>query len=361
MKGSIRILGLLFTAFVLASTAVAGDAIKASVEAPTTTPTPVVMVNGAGYTPGTYAIGTIRLVYTVIGYAFTTGEFATFQLGLENTSGYKGGAATIYPVDLNLEQVGSGLVLTPETATFSIESVNWRASTSVKISIPPGVSNDDGTVLVGNLQLSTSPPGNHLDTVTTVQVQIKLAYPSSSCLRMYDFVTAEDLTALTGPISVNVSKDGSKIRSTQPGQLSDNVLVVNTCAQAQAFDLKVELDPAFQVHPNGNPGNAVFTFVTEGAAAPTAATIQSLAPTPGTAQAQALCLPAILLEPQETLLETVHMAIDTSVNPSLLTPDAFQFTAGLYVASPGTACGAGAPNPLASPNPVSVALAYERK
>jgi hypothetical protein len=351
-------LTLLFAAAFLVSTALAGDAIKASVE-PAADPAPLVTANGAGYTPGTYAIGTVRLVYTVIANAFTPGDFATFTLNLENTAGYSGGNATGYPVTLSLVQTGStNLTLTPATATFAVGNSSWQDSTTVKISIPAGVPNDDGTVLVGNLQLRTSPPGNHLDTVTSVQVHIRLVYPAlGQCLRTYNFVTDESLAALTPPVTVNV-KQGS-IKSTQPGQFSNDVLVVNACSEAQTFDLGVGLDAAFQTHPSGNPGNAVFTFVTAGTAVPTVTTIGSYAPGDGTPQHQSLCLPALTVQPNQTLLTTVHMGIDTQTPPLALPANAFQFQATL--SAPAAVCGAGSLYQQASPNPVSTILPYAQK
>lgn len=353
-----KILTLLLIVSALASSALAGDAIKASVRIPAGEPTPLVAVNGSGYTPGTYAIGTIRLVYTVVASAFQTGDFATFTLEMENIAGEKGGKATVYPVTLNLDQTGSSnLTLTPDTPSFSVTGSHWSDSTDVKILIPGGVPNDDGTTLTGNLQLETDPSGAHLGTVTTVQVQIRLVHPSGACLRTYNFVTDASLSALKDPITVKVNDNKGVITSTNPGQLSENVIVVNACSDAQTFDLKTELDAAFLTHPNGNPGNAVFTFVTLGATAPSSSTVASFTSESGVSHGQALCLPAITLQPNNTLLATVHMGINTDTPPSVLTSSGvFQFQSS--VMEPSATCGNGDLNTLASPNPVTASLPY---
>jgi hypothetical protein len=355
---STRFLFLLPLTLALAVPALAGDAIKASVEP--ISPSPVVTVNGSGYTPGTYAIGTIQLFYTVVDTHFTPGTFATFTLKLEDTTNYKSGQNTSYPVTLNLDQTGSkNLLLLPAQPSFRVTDATWSGSTVVTIAIPPDVPDADGTELVGNLQLETDPPGSHLDTVTTVQVHVRLVHPAGACLRTYDFITDENLAALAAPLAVNV-KNG-EIKSTNPGQLSDNVFVVNACSEPESFDLRILLDAAFKTNPSSNPGNAVFTYVTVGTTAPLVSTVASFKAGTETKYGQALCLPAITLEPNQTLLATVHMALNKAVAPCALPTGPSQFSFSAEVRLPGTTCGADALSSLATSNPVEATLTYDLK
>src|SRR5215218_6560004 len=79
----------------------ASDSLQAGVTIPADQPQPVITENGTGYTPGTYAVGVVRLTYTYIGTTFPVGPFAAFNLnvGVYNTGK---GQATSYPVALAL-------------------------------------------------------------------------------------------------------------------------------------------------------------------------------------------------------------------------------------------------------------------
>src|SRR6266498_1590475 len=98
--------------FLLVSfSASASDAIQASVT-PIGQPAPIVTYNGNPYSPGTYAVGTIQLFYTLTAFHFTAGPFATFRVNMVDAAGP--GTAPTYPVNLNLVQTGShNLILTP--------------------------------------------------------------------------------------------------------------------------------------------------------------------------------------------------------------------------------------------------------
>src|SRR5215203_4924858 len=65
------------------SRADAKDALQAAVSIPTGQPVPLMAENGNGYTPGTYAVGTIILNYTYVGTSFPAGAFAAFNLDLK--------------------------------------------------------------------------------------------------------------------------------------------------------------------------------------------------------------------------------------------------------------------------------------
>ena len=84
-KSMLRSVALILMMLGLAWTAAASDAIESGV-APVGPPVPIVIANGVGLTPGTYAIGTIHVLYTVNAYQFTAGTFAQFQLNLRDVA-----------------------------------------------------------------------------------------------------------------------------------------------------------------------------------------------------------------------------------------------------------------------------------
>jgi hypothetical protein len=308
-----------------AGTAMANDAVKASVT-PNTPPSPLVVQNGTGLTPGTYAIGTIQLFYTVQAFQFPVGQFATFNLGLAIESG-KSNPATAYPALLTLAQAGSELTVTPVTSSFSVTSAAWTGNTDVTISIPPGAPDADGTDLVGNLKIETGGQ-YHLDTVTNVQVHIRLVHPSD-CLKLYNFITSEDLAHVVTSTNVNVNTK-NKVTATNPyGQLSENIMVVNTCAASQAFDVRASLDPWFTTNPSGNPGNAVFTFLTAGELDPSTFDIAAFGT--GSPQGQSLQLMNITVGAGDMFLMTVHISINKGNQWTGGSTGTFSFTGALYV------------------------------
>jgi hypothetical protein len=341
-------------ALALAGNGAAKDAVMASVSGPYTGSTPVVVVNGNPYSSGTYAVGTIQLFYDVHAYQFPSGPFASFRLSLEDLQVNTTGQTPTYPVTLNLVQTGSAnLALTPTMNSFSVTGPGWTASTAVTISIPSSVAsnpslNTDGTDLVGNLQLQTSPQGSKLDTVTTVQVHIRLAWPTA-CLKVYDFVTSQDLTSLATVLQVELFKHGphaGETSSTQPyPQLSDNILVVNTCPTPESFDLLITMDPDFQITANSH-GNSVFTYLKAGTADPSTFNAGSFGT--GTPNGSNLCVGNVTIPAGDTLLATTHISIGTFPASSLPADSDFDFSGSLHL--PNTAC-AGALDPLAQPNP----------
>jgi hypothetical protein len=348
--------GLLLTiALAITATCSAKDAIQSSVT-PLSGATPIVAVNGNPYSPGTFAVGTIQLWYTVNAFQFTPGVLATFSLGLSDIN-YSNNPNTTYPVALNITQIGSTyLTLIPAPASFSPTGPGWNASSVVTVSIPLSTAQSltsDGTELVGNLKLDTVPAGAHLNTVTNVQVHVKLVHPTN-CLRVFNFITDQDHTEVVTSTIVNVNSHSGAITSLNPyGQLSDNLLIANTCTTTQSFDVKALLDAMFDTNPHGNPGNAVFTFLTSGYVSPTSFLVTAFGT--GTPQGEQLCLGNVSVPAGQTFLITVHMGI-LKVNASLLPPsNIFHFSADLRQA--GSAC-AGPLDSLATPNPVSTALAF---
>ena len=139
------------------------------------------------------------------------------------------------------------------------------------------------------------------------------------------------------------------VKATNPGQFSDDVLVVNTCSVPESFDLQVSLATTFQTNPANNPGNAVFTYVTAGEVDPSTFSLESFGT--GTPQGQQLCLGHVTVQPEETFLATVHTAIQKGISA----PTSASFSATLYGA--GSSC-TGALDPLADPNPASTTLSF---
>jgi hypothetical protein len=346
----------------------AKDAVRASVsEDPEILPNPIVMNNGNPYSTGTFAVGTIQLLYTAEGTQFPTGLFASFTLNLNIKPGPTTGQQTRYPVNLTLRQTGSqNVVLEPETKSFDVLESDWSASTTVHISIPASVASDpdlnqDGTDLVANLQLQT-PGGSHLDTPTSIQVHIKLVY-RTTCLRAYNFITDQGFNdvPLTQAI-VHVSGGRTpKVNSTSPGQMSDNVLVVNDCAADQTFNLLISLDPHFQTKGH----NAVFTHFTSGYVDPDAFDLGVFGN--GTPNGASLWLEDITLPAGVSFLARVHIGIITGNPPSWLPATTGVPAAGIFegfaaaLFAPGTGPTTLATAPLvgmAEPNPVATTLGF---
>jgi hypothetical protein len=148
------------------------------------------------------------------------------------------------------------------------------------------------------------------------------------------------------------------VTSTNPGIVSVDGLVVNTCPDPESFGLGIGLDSNWSTNPSNNPGNAVFTYTETGALDPTVTNF-TVPTTGGTGQGQALCLDNVSLSSGSSYLVTVHSQLNSGIPISSLPATAFTFSAALSTA--GTSCSSGSdlPNTLVSPgNPVSSSLPY---
>jgi hypothetical protein len=351
----------LVAALLVTGTAFAKDSLQAGVTIPAGQPVPVMTENGGGYTPGTYAVGTIHLNYVYVGTSFPQGSFATFNLNLSVYKPSATGAEPTYPVSVDLSNAGgANLALVPSVSPVAATGVGWSAVVPVDIVIPGDIASsadwdDDGDQLVGKLQLS-SETGSKLDTVTTVIVKITLVHPSA-CLKVYNFITDAAFSETITATEVNVNRRGTVVATNPYGSLSSNVVVVNTCSSVENFDLRVVLDPWFSTQPSNNPGNAVFTFAASGEIDPAAFNIASFGL--GTPQGQNLCLGTVAVPGGGTFLTTVHMAINNVAASGLPSDGKFDdFRATLYGA--GTAC-SGSPVGYAAPNPAAAALTFTKK
>jgi hypothetical protein len=230
----------------------------------------------------------------------------------------------------------------------------------VTVSIPSSIAgdpalNEDGDVLVGHLQLASDNP--HLKTPTDILVKIKLVHPTA-CLKIYDFITDASLANTITSTEVNVNNKG-KVTSTNPyGSLSENVMIVNTCALSESFDLRVYLDAWFSTQPNNNPGNAVFTFATAGEIDAAAFNIASFGT--GTAQGQNLCLQNVTVPAGATFLATVHMGINNGQLATSLPASSIFSGFSASVTAAGSSCG-GSLSTIATPNPMSAPLPFSMK
>lgn len=314
----------------------AKDAIEASVT--NWTGTPIIQNNGNPDAQGTYAVGTIQLTYTVVGYTFPVGLLGSFDLNWGVAPGYSSGPAPAYPINLKVEQIGgTNLTLLPTPDNFTVTSNSDSGMSRVDMAIASSVPTDpalncDGCTLTGNLRMTTSPAGAKLDTVTNVQVKVMLLHPTN-CLKAFNFVTDQDyergvLTSTTVKVGTSGPWNG-KVKGSDPSQYADNVLIANTCANDESFDLKIELDPSFETNPSNNPGNAVFTYSTTGEMDQTSFNLSSFGT--GTAKGQQLCLQNVTVPAGSSFLTTVHSQLIKGVLPSTLPGDkSFDFTAKLF-------------------------------
>ncbi|WP_139335918.1 hypothetical protein [Aromatoleum tolulyticum] len=349
---------------IFANPAAAKDAVQSSVS--DWTGTPIIQNNGNPDAQGTFAVGTIQLTYTVVGYTFTAGDFGSFKLNWGVQANYSGGQSTSYSPDLTLkiEQIGgSHLELTPSPAEFNPLSNTAQDTSVIDIAIGSNVPNDpalncDGCTLVGNLKLVTDPSGAKLDTVTNVQVKLVLAHPDS-CLKAYNFITNQDTGSEITTTTLNVATNGAKkgtVTSSAPGQFSDDVLVANTCANEQDFDLKIALDPNFETNPSNNAGNAVFTYSKNGAVDQQNFDLSSFGL--GTPQGQQVCLRNVTIPADSSFLATVHSQVKKgTVASALPASKTFQFAAALHQTS-NSACAGELRTDVAPGNPVGAALGF---
>jgi hypothetical protein len=318
------------------------------------TGSPVIVNNGQ-------AVGTIQLFYTVNASQFTLGNFATFDVAwLVN----QGRPATDYGsgVTFNLAQSQQGgnvdLVPAPDTFLPTSAGQGGVSKVTVVITADPGGNlppDADGTDLVGNLKLDA---GSKVGTVTNIQVHIRLAHPTS-CLKVYDFVTDQDFNVgILSTTSLNIGSHGpqaGKVISSQPGQFSDNVLIANTCATDQSFDLGIGLDSSFSTNPSGNPGNAVFSYTAAGAF--DTSNFGTLLSGTGTANQQNLCLQNVTVAAGASLLVTVHSKIkDGWPQTSLPADGSFDFAASFFQ-NVNAGC-TGLLQSVASPNPATFTLPF---
>ncbi len=332
------ILSFMLMLAVVGTTALANDKITSDVSIPAGQPVPNVIDNGK-------AVGTIQLFYTVTGFAFPCEQFAQFNLSLQ-----KQGTET-NSAYLKLQAIGQGTAAQLQASPdyFDVGGPAWSGESLVTINIncsdipsnPP-----DGYEIVGNLKETATVSASdnrsaHIDTITNIQVHIKLAHPTS-CLKLYSFETeqVEGGTQVTDVLnSLNVVIANGKISSINPGQVSVDAMVVNICNQPETFDLSVGLDPLFLTNPSGNPGQATFTYTTAGEYEPTT-TFNLSAFGQGTNQGQTLCLGNITLGGGESFLATVHTGLNKIFKgesvQSLPSDGAFDFSATLFKG--GTGC-----------------------
>jgi hypothetical protein len=321
----VMLLGLMFG---VTSAARANDRILSTVT-PVSGPAPVIVNNGV-------PSGTIQLWYTYTGSAFPCGQFATFNLNLSDQAGTTGASPT-YPVGLNLVQSGSGTPVqfspAPSPNVFSVSGSGWSNTSLVTVSIDCSKldSPTDGESIDGNLNEQTNPQGAHLDTISTIQVHIKLVFPTQ-CLKLYSFETDQDSSTLLTGVALQVHQ--GTVKAMNPGEASLDALVVNTCPASQSFDVAVGLDPEWETNPHNNPGNATFTYFTTGEVDPSTFNLAAFGT--GTGQGEALCMTNVTLPGNESFLTTVHADIISGISTSSLPSDSdFDFSATMYPAGSG--------------------------
>jgi hypothetical protein len=346
-----------FVAIAVVSALTAGNAWakdSMTVEVTNASGDPVIVNNGE-------AVGTIQLFYTVNANAFTVGEFATFDVNWVTSVG--SGKATEYgaglPFTLKQDQQGGNVDLAPAPHTFMLTATGQSDKSTVTVYITPDKAGflpaEDGSDLVGNLKLDAGPD---VRTETKIQVHIRLVHPTD-CVKVYNFVTDQDFSmGLLSTTSLTVPKNGKnagKITSSQPGQFSDNVLIVNTCATAQSFDLGIGLDSSFSINPNGNP---VKTYTAT--AAFDIENFEDMMTNGGAPNGQNLCLQKVTVLGNASFLATVHSAVKDSWPQTWLPTDgSFDFSANVYQ-NVNSNC-TGPFHSLASPSPATFTLPFTIK
>ena len=324
------------------------------------TESPVIVNNGQ-------AVGTIQLFYTVKATDFPLGEFATFDVNWLLSQGQQkpmdyGSGETFH---LTQDQQGGHVDLLPNPETFTLTAAPQSGTSKVTVYIAPDKSGKlpstaDGTDLVGNLKLDA---GSKVGTVTNIQVHIRLAHPTTTaCVKAYTFVTDQDYNlGILSTTSLKVPTNGAKaglVNSSQPGQFSDNVLVVNTCGDEQSFDLGIGLDSSFSTNPSGNAGNAVVTYDAAGEFDNT--NFNAIMSNSGINKGQNLCLQNVTVAAGATLLATVHSKVmDNWPQGSLPGDGSFDFTASVYQ-NVNASC-SGPLHSLVSPNPATFTLPFTIK
>ena len=310
---------------------------------------PVVVNNGQ-------AVGTIQLLYTVNATEFPLGEFATFDVSWLVSRNEKKPTNYGSGIQFRLEQSqqGGNVDLAPSPETFSLTTAGQSGISRVTVSIAPDKSGNlpssaDGTDLVGNLKLDA---GSSVGTVTNIQVHIRLVHPTT-CLKLYTFVTDQDFTlGILETTSVKVQNRTGRVTSSTPGQFSDNVLIANTCAVDQSFDLKVGLDRSFSAKPNGNP---VKTYNAAGEF--DSASFNAIRVGDGSPNGTNLCLQNVTVPAGTSFLATVHSELADGLSQAGLPGDGdFNFTATVHQTI-NTGC-TGTLDPLVSPNPATFTLPF---
>jgi hypothetical protein len=315
-----------------ASFARAGDDVRASVAIPAGQPEPIVTANGNPVAQGSYAVGTIRLEYTYVGFMFQPGPFGSFELGLDTVA--KNGAATVYPAGLTLSQAGaSNVSLAATPSAFTLSGSPWSGTSIVDISIPASVLSDptlaeDGAVIVGNLQLASS-SGSKLGTPTSVQVKIRLVHPTA-CLKQYTFLSDREVNANIASVVIRYGTRGGnvdKLMNMNPNAGAQVVLLVNTCGDDRAVDLRVAPDSRFVFGPGD--GNTTFVYGTAGVLAPGAIDLTTLAA--GASYKHVLDVSDVLVAAGRSVLVKVHLVLDPTLDRNTIGSDPFTFASIAFV------------------------------
>jgi len=317
-----------------ASLAHAGESVRAAVTIPAGQPEPLITANGNPYAQGSYAVGTLRLEYDYVGFVFQPGPFASFDLGLDTVQ--KAGAATVYPATLNLAQSGSAnMTLTPSPASFTVTPFPWSGASSVAIAIPQAVASDpalslDGTVIVGNLQLTTN-SGSKLGTTTSVQVKIRLVHPTA-CIKQYTFFSDREISGDYGALVLSYGTHGANLNKIMNmSQVSANasaqvVLLVNTCADDRTMDLRIAPDVRFVFGPGG--GQTTFVFSGAGVLSPGAIDTSTL--TAVNSLSHTLDVTNVTVAAGHSVLVKVHLVLDGTLDRFSIGTSPFTFASTAF-------------------------------
>jgi hypothetical protein len=263
----------------------------------------------------------------------------------------------VYPSDLSLADSGNGtpVQLSPSPNDFTVTGIGWNDHSTVTVNIDCSKLGNptDGQIIDGQMNEAT-PSGSHLDTITSVQVHIMLVFPmQNACLKLYSLESDQDTFDLL--TSVTVIAPRTTVKSTNPGTISADALVVNTCAVPEAYDVMENLDSRWQTSPGGNAfGNSTFTYTTAGEVDPNNYGLATWGV--GSPQGQKLCINNFTLQPGDSFLMRVHSQImNVSVSNLPGYPAGGNFSFSSLLIAPNTGCtGSLLPTTLVSPaNPAS--------
>ena len=325
----------------------AGDNIQISVS--DIQPNASVQINGNNVIQGP-----IQLYYTVKAYSFTPGSFGSFKVHMTDLH-LNGALNAVYPAPLTLKQNGvQSLILEAQPSNYSVSGLGWSEDSEVTITIPAGVPNADGTMLVGNLNF-TIPGSYRVGTPTMVQVQILLEWPTY-CLKVYNFIGdagAERIHEDTFSLDVKV-KDGV-VKSASPGTISYNTLVSNFCDQNMTLDIGAVLDRNWRV--SGAQGAKLYSatglYSAIGDMDLENFDVNNF--NSNTNNGKDVCFRNETLHVNQTVLMNIKIHMQDDVLQANLGSSPFVFSTALRL--PESNC-AGPIEPMASPNPVSAELRF---
>lgn len=226
---------------------------------------------------------------------------------------------------------------------FTVPSINvptdgTNGTETVTVTIPnqgPGGCTTLPHILQGHVTVASSSKSFKTSDKVTVKIVLTSGGPPPACLNLTAATSDQNTGDLLSAVAVVTSK--SLTKTTNPGTISVDGLVVNNCADSRTFDILVQMANNWDTQPTNNPGNSTFLYNQSGLVD----TFLVSGWGTGTKQGEEVCVQNVTLAAGASLLDRVHAQIDTGILYNQLqnygqTPQDFVFTVGLSTA--GTAC-----------------------